>query len=505
MKILTAEQQKNLDIYTIENEPIAPIDLMERAAGAFTERFVQLWGSNSPVVVFAGAGNNGGDALAIARLLSAKGYEVEVFFFNTSGNATAECASNCARLASTTVRLHEITTEFKPPVLTAEHIVIDGLFGIGLNRVLSGGYAAVVRYINASAATVVAIDIPSGLMAEDNGNNVMSNVIKADHTITFNAPKPVFFLAENAPYIGTWEVVDIQEPANAPCLEQAPSYSIIEREEVCRLLKQRPQFAHKGTMGHAALVAGSLGMAGAAILSAKACLRSGVGKITIYTQECNRTILQASVPEAVLNITPDEPCFVRPFKVDPYDAIGMGPGIGTDEATAQAISMQFEATNAPMVIDADAINLLAQMPSVAHAIPSNSILTPHRRELERLLGPTHNTYELYTKAQAFAAEHQLYIIAKGAYTAIIAPNGSIRFNPTGNPGMATAGSGDVLTGILTALMARGYTSEETALLGVYLHGLAGDLAAQELGMESVIASDIIDFLPKAFKNLQSQA
>ena len=375
-------------------------------------------------------------------------------------------------------------------------LVVDGLFGTGLSRPLTGGFAAVVQYINASPATVVSIDVPSGLMTEDNGGNNMDNVIRADYTFTFQHPKLAFFFPEHEQCVGDWQVIDIgladPDSADDTTVFTTP-YEMTEEGDVRRMLKPRPVFAHKGMMGHAALVAGQQGMAGAAVLASRACMRSGVGKLTVFTPEVNRAILQSAVPEAIVNGEPT-PNFA-------YDALAMGPGIGTSENAEQEMSNWLNNMPLPLVLDADALNLLATHPQWLPQLPENTILTPHRGELERLVGPHKNSYDLLQKTLLFAHQNKVIVVMKGAFTAVVTPDGRAHFNTTGNAGMATAGAGDVLTGIIVALLAQGYTPEEAACLGVYVHGLAGDYAADRLGQISLIASDIIDSLPLAFKEL----
>lgn len=495
MKILSAEQLRYVDAYTIEHESMASSDLMEHASMEFSLAFMSRWNTETPVVVFAGSGNNGGDALAISRLLAKQGFHVETYLFNTGKTMSADCMHNYKRLQETNVKLHEVKNSFTPPKLDAQHVVIDGLFGTGLTRPLSGGFAAVVRYINASPATVVSIDVPSGLMTEDNSFNVMTNVVKADYTFTFHSPKLAFLFPENQQYVGEWIVLDIgivdPDDTNTAC-----TINMMEQVDIQPLMKKRSRFAHKGQMGHALLVAGSEGMAGAAVLSSRATIRSGVGKLTVMTPDVNRSVLQISVPEAIVCTNVES--------VATFDSIGVGPGIGVgDEATEQLLSI-LQLNDMPLVLDADALNILAANPTWIQQLPAGTIITPHRREMERLLGGSYASHELMEKAHDLAMNYQLNIVLKGAFTQVFTSDGQIYINTTGNAGMATAGSGDVLTGIILGLLARQYTPDVAVRLGVYLHGLAGDFASAELGEESLIASDIINYLPQAFLKIQKQ-
>lgn len=502
MKIFTSSQIHELDKYTIENEPIKSIDLMERAARTLTHAIAEEWDNATPVVVFAGPGNNGGDALAVARMLADNGYGVTAYLFNITGHLSTDCAANkmriteCKKLKS----FVEVTQEFDPPKLEAGTLVIDGLFGSGLNKPLAGGFASLVKYINASPARVVSIDVPSGLMTEDNSYNVRANIIRADLTLTLQQPKLSFLFAENQVFIGRLKTLDIRISSEG--IKNADAqFFVIEEKAIRPLLMKRNAFAHKGDMGNALIIAGSYGMGGAAVLAARACLRSGVGKVTAHIPKCNNIITQIAVPEAVVQLDPEETGFSEPVETENFDAVGIGPGLGQTETTAIALIAQLRRTQCPIVADADALNILANHRAWLQQLPKGIIMTPHPKEFDRMEGHCADSYERLTKALEMARRIQGYIIVKGHYSALCTPDGKVLFNSTGNAGMATAGSGDVLTGIITALLARGYKQTEACLVGMYLHGLAGDLAAKALGMESIVAGDIVDFLPEAFKVL----
>lgn len=502
MKIFPTASIKQLDAFTIENEPISSIDLMERAAKALAKAISERWDAETPFTVFAGPGNNGGDALAVSRLLAAKGYKLEVYLFNTQNSLSPDCLTNKERLGGIpNIDFHEVTSQFAPPTLTVEHVVIDGLFGSGLNKALSGGFAAVVKYINASSATVVSIDIPSGLMGEDNTYNVQSGIIRADVTLSLQLPKLAFLFAENEPYVGEWQLLDIGLSEEA-IEETDTDFFMLENEDMPYLVKSRPKFAHKGNFGRALLIAGSQGMAGASVLAAKACLRSGVGLLTVHVPFCNNAIVQTSVPEAMTQIDISETCFASAVDTDDYQAVGIGPGLGKAAETEAALLEQIDACQTPMVVDADALNLLGEKRSYIGRLPKGSILTPHPKELERLVGKCQNSYERLMKARELAKTANVHILLKGAYSAVIAPDGKCWFNITGNPGMATAGSGDVLTGVVLALLAQGYDSGTAARLATYVHGLAGDIACKKQGEIGMVASDIISNLPLAWRMLE---
>ena len=504
MKIFTAAQIHELDNYTITHEPIKSIDLMERAAKTITRTIMDEWTDRTPMVIFAGPGNNGGDALAVARLLAEENYKVGVYLFNIHNKLSDDCAANKQRLIDSKRVGHftEVTLNFDPPELTEDMVVIDGLFGSGLNKPLIGGFASLVKYINQCPAKVVSIDIPSGLMCEDNTYNIHSNIIRADLTLTLQQKKLSMMMADCQKYIGRLRVLDIRlskeyiDKTEANC-------RILEEQDVRRLLMPRDDFAHKGAMGNALIIAGSYGMAGAAVLATRACLRSGVGKVTVHTPRRNYLVMQTAVPEAVMQMDHEETYFSESVDSTDFDALGIGPGLGLVENTAIALIGQIRRTSCPIVADADALNILANHQAWMQQLPSGIIMTPHPKEFDRMAGSTsNNDYERLIRAQQMAEHIKGYIILKGHHSALCMPDGHIVFNATGNSGMATAGSGDVLTGILTALLARGYDKGTACQLGMYLHGLAGDLAAKEVGKESLVASDIIQFLPKAFLKLE---
>ena len=504
MKIFSSTQIHELDKYTIDHEPIKSIDLMERAASRIVAEIRHLCTAYNTIVVFAGPGNNGGDALAVARILASEGLKVKAWLFNTTGRLSADCKTNRDRLTGMK-ELDSFTMvidEFDPPTLDASTLVIDGLFGVGLNKPLTGGYASLVKYINASPSKVVSIDMPSGLMSESNEYNVRSNIIRADVTVTIQQPKLSFLFAENQQFIGELKVVDINISKEGMAQVDA-HVTILEEDDVRCRMRQRDDFAHKGTMGHALIIAGSRGMAGAAMLATKACLRSGVGKVTVHTPAANIIPLQIGVPEAILDIDPDNCFFTEAVSTDRFQAMGIGPGLGNNENSAITMIGQLRRAQCPIVIDADAINILATHKAWMQQLPAGCILTPHIGEFERLEGASSDSYDRLSKAIILADRQQAYIVLKGHNTAIVTPGGRIMFCPTGNSGMATAGSGDVLTGVITALLARGYAQADACLVGTYLHGLAGDIAAKKFGKESLMASDIIGALPEAFMRVMS--
>ncbi len=500
MKIFRAEQVREIDAYTIKNEPIQSIDLMERAAMRLSGWYVRHYHTDRKVVVFAGPGNNGGDALAMARMLADRQYRVECCLL-LFGKLSEDCTINLERLKEQgLVKLIEVSDQDSLPEIVKTDVVVDGIFGSGLSRSISGLPASAIRHINEGEGTVIAIDIPSGLFGEDNSGNDYAHVIKADYTLTFQFPFFSFFFDIHEPYVGQWRVHDIKLHPQA-IENEGSDYRTLEAAEIRSLLPQRRKFAHKGTKGHALMISGCYGMMGAALLAGEACLRSGTGLVTLHVPRFGYGIVQTAFPEAIVSLDQSDILFSEPPDLEPFDAIGIGPGLGCKPNSGKGLKMLLERAKVPLVIDADGLNLLAQHPDWFELLPEGTILTPHPREFDRLVGESANSYDRHLKQREFASKHKLVLVLKGAYTGIASADGRYFFNTTGNPGMATGGSGDVLTGLITGLLAQGIPSLDAALAGVYLHGLAGDLAAEASSEEALIAGDINLYLGEAFREL----
>ncbi|GHM99466.1 bifunctional NAD(P)H-hydrate repair enzyme [Cytophagales bacterium WSM2-2] len=496
LKILSTLQIKELDQSTIEHEPVTPIDLMERACQAFIQWFIKYVPVYKKVGIVCGTGNNGGDGLGIARLLKERGYSVTVWIVRGEMNETDSFKINLKRLPEK-LPMIEITRLTDSEAFKDCHVLIDAVLGSGLSRPAQGIYAQVISCINQSDAMRIAVDIPSGLFADAPSQG---DIVQANHTVSFQVPKLAFFFAQNAKYVGSWHLVDIGLSEgfinNAKVKNQ-----LVTEEDIRKIIQPREKFAHKGTFGHALIIAGSYGKMGACVLSAKAALRSGTGLLTVHVPSSGYLIIQTSVPEAMATVDTEENFFSTAPENLNYSAVGIGPGLGTNSETVKAFAKILKQFKKSMVIDADALNMLSQNPELIDLIPEGSILTPHPKEFERLAGSSANEFERLELLRSFASRTKSIVVLKGAYSAIASPDGQVYFNSTGNPGMATGGSGDVLTGILTGLLSQGYSSLHTALMGIYLHGLAGDLASIDLSQEGLIASDLINFLPLAFRKI----
>ena len=500
MKILSIEQIRKWDRYTIQNEPISSIALMERASLAFVNWFKKTFPDrNKQIYVCCGPGNNGGDGFAVARLLSQDHYEVKTFLLNIAKQLSPDCQANKNRLIKERCcELIEINKGEALPQVSENGILIDAIFGSGLSRPIGGEWAEFVSYLNKLKLIRVAIDMPSGMFADQPTDAVSIN---ADFTFSFEIPKLGFLFPENNERVGEWHFGSIGLLSGFLKNEKTDHY-FITKNMIQKIIGPRKKYDHKGTFGHALLIAGEYGKIGAAVLAAKAVLRSGAGLLSIYAPGCAYNILQTAVPEAMCISDKNEKHISSiPNNLSKYKAIGIGCGIGTNKMTANVLESLLENINPPLVLDADALNLIATHPKFFNKIPKGSILTPHPKEFERLFGKTKNSFARNNLQKHKAKELGIYLILKGAHTAIACPDGTCYFNSTGNPGMATGGSGDVLTGIITGLLAQGYTPFEAAIAGVYIHGLAGDFTANELSQEAMLASDIISNIGSAFKKL----
>jgi ADP-dependent NAD(P)H-hydrate dehydratase / NAD(P)H-hydrate epimerase len=505
MKILSESQIKQADAYTILKEPINSIDLMERAALGCVKWLTNRYNNTQDITVFCGVGNNGGDGIAIARMLIERQYSVKTFIVHYSSNFTADFIVNRERLKNLTT-IYDIHQESDIQVTLYNTVVIDALFGVGINRPIEGLCAKVIQHINASKCKIISIDLPSGLPVDEHSKGNAKNIIQANHTLTFEQPKFALLLPQNSSFVGEWSLIPIQ--LHPQFIEQVSTnlyYSVAK--DIQEKLKKRTKFSHKGSFGHALICAGSYGKMGAAVLSTSSCLRSGVGLVTAFIPKCGYTILQQTCPEAMV-ITDNNELEVASLneKVDLnlYSTIGVGPGIGTSLETQTFLKQLIENNHKPMVLDADALNCIAQDDNLLQKLPKSSILTPHPKEFLRLIKATDtlSDYDKLAAQSAFSKKYQCIVVLKGAHTSISKPDGSLYFNSTGNAGMATGGSGDVLTGIITGLLAQGYTPFDAAQIGVYVHGLAGDLAAKQLGQQALIASDITNYLGSAFLELE---
>ncbi|MCF6279641.1 MAG: NAD(P)H-hydrate dehydratase [Flavobacteriaceae bacterium] len=499
MKILTAKQIYQLDKATIESQGVTALDLMERAGTTcFEWLHSKLQGNPVKVLVFCGIGNNGGDGLVIARHLHQYGYNVECFIVNFNKKRTEGFLHNYDKLKDVGVWPTVINSKDEFPAFTANDIVIDAILGIGLSRKIKGFTVDLIKYINKVKAYTLAIDIPSGLFA-DKSFSKNDTALEASHTLTFQRPKIAFLLPENEKYIYTWETINIgldeQHIAKMDDVKHFMNY----KSDVLKLYRPREKFSHKGSFGHSLIIGGSFGKIGAAILASQGALKTGSGKVTAYVPKCGYQILQISIPEVMVEVDAENELQYFNYKSNPT-VIGIGCGIGTSEKTKKGFSKFLSTNKLPLALDADALNILSENKELLKLLPENSILTPHPKEFERLVGKWKNDHDKLKKLKDFSSENKIIIVLKGANT-VIAKGDKLYFNTTGNPALATAGTGDVLLGIIAGLIAQNYKPLEATILGVYLHGKTATIAMNDMSVETFIASNILDYLDDAYMSL----
>ncbi|MEZ3557966.1 MAG: NAD(P)H-hydrate dehydratase [Duncaniella sp.] len=500
MKIFNTENIRKIDRITIEEEGVSSQELIRRVAEGVAGEIIGRWSPSTPVVIFAGSGNNGADALVVGRLLLEAGFYPRILLFNFKGNSLSrDCDIAKRELLSTGYNgLMEIIDRAELPSLTPDHLVIDGLFGSGLRDPLEGGFMMLARNISESGATVISIDVPSGMFGEWNARVIGRNVVHATLTMAIQFPRLSFFLGDNAELVGKWKVIDIGL-SNRAIMETPTKYFYVERDEVRAVLKPRKPFSSKSDYGHALLFAGCYGMAGAAVMAARGALRSGVGKLTVHSARAAFPVIQSQVPEALFSADRHENVISDMSPRFNCSAIGVGPGIGTNDATRGAFETLVKSYKRPLVIDADALNAIAKNQTILDHIAPGSILTPHAGEFDRIFGTQTSDEGRLLKAVEVSHRYKLLIVLKGRYTATVRPDGKVFFNSSGTPAMATAGSGDVLTGIITSLLAQGYKPETASVAGVYIHGLAGEMAAETQGEYGTTAMDIASCVGRAVK------
>lgn len=495
--LLTSSQIKAADTYTIKHEPILSVALMERAAKAFVQCFTGHYpDKGKQIAIYCGTGNNGGDGLAIARLLHSAHYKnINVKIARFSDKSTGDFDTNLKRLKNITIA--EIGADDKLPAETAD-IVIDALLGTGLNKPLTGAYKKLVEHLNDQGKEVVAVDIPTGLFA-DGEMPKDATVLKARLVITFQQPKLNFLLPESALYIDNFEVVDIG--ISPEYIEKQNSqYQLLQRADISAKLKIRKKFTHKGTYGHALIIAGQPETMGAALLCASACAHTGAGLTTACIPESGLTALNTAMPEVMAIVRKDGDG--SKIEWHKFSAIAAGPGLGKHADALTLLQNAFAGFNKPMVVDADALNLVAEN-YLFKKIPAGSILTPHMKEFDRLFGEHTNWWSRIETLTAKTKKFNIYIVLKNQYTIIGTPNGEVYFNPTGNPAMATGGMGDVLTGVIAALLAQGYSSLDACLIGTYIHGMAGDELALPGKLTTVLAGSVAAHIPAVMAKLQA--
>lgn len=501
MKILSSNQVYKADQATMKSLAISSTELMEKAGfSCFKWIDKALQNNRDPVHVFCGMGNNGGDGLVISRLLAKKGIDVRTYLVNFSDKRSDDFLINLERLKELGIPVYEIMNKEDFPDINCQDLIIDAIFGIGLKRTIEGFTSQLIQQLNASKADIISIDIPSGLFA-DRHLTEGSAVIRADQVLTFQVPKLAFLLPENQEYIKAWQVLDIGLDKNFIDTVSC-DYKFVESDDIKKIFQKRKKFSHKGSYGHSLIVGGSYGKIGAVILASRAAIKSGSGLVSTYIPKCGYTAMQAANPEVMVEVDDEKIVQFFNFKTIP-NAIGIGPGLGTHLKTKKGFVEFYSKCNIPMVIDADGLNIIAEFRDLKKLIPEGAVLTPHPKEFERLVGKWTDDYDKLELLKDFSIKYKCVVVLKGAHTAV-SYQGKIWFNSSGNAALATAGSGDVLTGIITSLLAQGYGCLEASIMGVYIHGRTADLGVEsDESLESFVASDAIAFLANVFKELAS--
>lgn len=500
MKIFSKEQIYEGDLLTAKKQNISSTELMERAGTQiFNWIHQRMQGAQVPIHVFCGIGNNGGDGLVLARQLVNYGYNVHTYVVNCSDKRTQDFLINYDRIKQTTKKwpiMLNCKADFPP--IGSDDIIVDAVFGIGLNRPPNDWVKSLFQHFKESKAFTLAIDLPSGLYA-DKVPKDQNGVVWADYTLSFQSPKLVFFLPDTSKYTRQWEVLDIG--IDLEFLQQTETeVELIGKNEMLPIYKPREKFSHKGTYGHGLLIGGSYGKIGAMLLSGSGMLASGAGLVTVYVPKCGYMPMQTALPEAmVITDIDDDILTAIKYDIEPT-AIGIGMGMGTNEKTHAAFQMFLKTNNLPLIIDADGINLLSKHEGDLGLIKPQTVFTPHPKELERLLGKWKDDFDKLKKAKAFSKKYKCILVIKGAHTITVFQD-KLYINSTGNPGLATGGTGDVLTGIITGLIGQGYEPLTASLFGVYLHGKSADIAVNDYSYQSLTASHIIDYLGQAYLDL----
>ncbi|WP_418638786.1 NAD(P)H-hydrate dehydratase [Winogradskyella sp.] len=505
MKLFSKEQIYEGDKLTTERQKISSTELMERAGTQiFNWMHMRMQGAQVPIHVFCGIGNNGGDGLVLARHLITHGYNVVTYIVNCSDKRTKDFLLNYDHIKSVTKKwptMLSCKSDFEDVVIGVDDIIVDAVFGIGLNRPPNTWVQELFQKFRDSKAFTLSIDIPSGLYT-DKAVEDSKAVVHANYTLSFQSPKLVFFLPETAKYTSQWEALDIGIDRDY-LMQTETEVELISKHEVLPIYKPRQKFAHKGDFGHVLMLGGSYGKIGAVNLASRAALGSGCGLVTAYVPKCGYQSLQTAIPEVMVITDEDETNISNiQFEIEPT-VIGVGVGLGTSEKTAKAFEAFLKQNKSPLVIDADALNLLSKKKALLKLLPEQSILTPHPKELERLVGAWSDDFEKLKKVKAFSKKYNVIVLIKGAHS-ITVYNEKLYVNTTGNPGMATAGSGDVLTGIISGLVAQAYEPLAATIFGVYLHGKAADISLEDYGYQSLIASHIIATIGEAYIDLFKQ-
>lgn len=511
MKLFAEKEIQEIERQTMTEHGMSELDFIEAVGKDIADEICGSFDRETPIVIFAGPDKCGAYALTAARLLHQRGMRPYAFLFNIGGNKLSiEC--DICKTKYVNISEEQILTEitgikFSMPELDSGMLVIDGLFGSDITGPLSRGYQMLVSNINESNARIISIDCPSGLPGDPMAGLINSKIIHADLTLAIMLPRLSFFINENIELVGKWKAIG-PKPSKATIKRTPNTQFLIDGHNIAKRFKPRRPDSSKQDYGSAIIFAGSYGMMGAAVLSAKAACRSGCGKVTCHAPGCGYQILQSSVPSALFESDPDEKQIKSIELTHNYNSIAIGPGIGTSDATIKALEAFLKISSAnhkPVILDADALNCMAIRPAMLDYLPMLSIITPHNGEFDRLFGAQPSSSARIAKALEMSIKYKIIIILKGYYTATIRPDGKIFYNSSGTPALATAGSGDVLTGLIAGLAAQGFKPEIAAIAAVYIHGVAGKISESVQGSYGVTAEDVTDNIGRAIKETMQES
>lgn len=507
MKVVTAQEMAEIDKVTIERYGVPSLVLMERAALSVAKHIIPLGVKN--LIILVGPGNNGGDGVAVGRILKNNGFNIKVFQLFPDDKLSNDCKKQLEIAEKYGISLFKRYPTKKE--LSEAEVIVDALFGTGLKKKIEGDLAKLINLINSLNKTVIAVDIPSGV-SSDSGE-ILGIAIKASLTVTFGLPKRGHLLFPGREFVGKLFIEDIGFPKELTESEGL-KVSLINKEFVCSLIPPRPLYSHKGTYGHVLVIAGSVGKTGAALMCSKSALRAGSGLVTMAVPAALKVVFQSKVLEEMIlplpsntqTLSKDAIRKIEEFVNEKADVVAFGPGVGVNDDTEEILKFLLKHCNIPIVIDADGITLLSNKKGLLNGTKANVVLTPHPGELSRLIKiPVKeiekNRIEI---TQNVAKDLNTVLVLKGVPTIISEPGGNTFINTTGNPGMATGGTGDVLTGIIASFIGQGLNTFHASVAGVYIHGLSGNLAAKYRGKHGLIAGDLIDNLPQAIKELSDE-
>lgn len=503
-EIYNYNQIKLLESQILKDQGMTEEELRAQKSNAFCMQFKKDFFGRQRIILFAGPNDNGALGLRIATTLASLSHDIMVVLLNPTGTLPDEVIHERDNFkASFEEHLMEVTTQFAPPMINEEDIIVDAICGTEQQSPLTGSVPNVIRYLNSLVATKISVDIPSGLLETDNRDNDYSKVFSAQLTYTFYNPKLSFLFKENSGFVGLWTVMNIG--IHLPESSEESDYQFFGSLDMEQAIPKRSRYSNKYDFGKVLLIAGSKGMIGASILAGKAATYSGAGHVTLHIPQGYEGAIHAALPEVLVSSDASNAHLTNTnLDIKEYDAIAIGPGLGRSKESELALEQLLKRCECPIILDADALNIIAfSEKELLNHIPKGSILTPHEGEFDRLFGASASSFERLELAKQIAQEKQINILLKGAYSATCSTNGKVFINTSGNPGLATAGTGDVLTGIILALLGKGHSPQSACCIAAFIHGFAADLYASSFCQESLTASQLIEQIPIALKRYKN--